>query len=656
MKYIYIYLSILLVLVSCGRPESTQDTQETQIPEAEKTEFFVVTTRGSEFSGESTLKKTWQVSSSQDITITNNTSGRVAQINTQVWQRVNTWQVLVRLDDTISNLDISLERSQNAIDRSQLDYESSKVSFERQIFDARQSVKDLERALVTLEQDSEQSIIQAKENLKNSTTQFSDSTSELQLEQLDNNIEKARFEYDILLENDRQVIVWYGQRLKTDFDALNILLDDVIEFSDEILWVTQLNRFENDRIDDFLGAKDSFQKARVKEDLKDLLDLRWGNDFIIIQQELQQGDIPEERILEVKDFIIQTYERTQDLLNELEITFNNSIKSVGILWDPEIDVFVTQINSFQSQIQRNSETIATFSTTVKSFLATYRENQLSVLKNIELQQKERAVQAAAFKNSDENLQTNEVNAQANFQRTLITVEDNIASLQLQIETAKNNLENIIKTRDVTLKGLLNSIEEARISYKSSQRDIEKLVITSPISGTVSAINIDRGQEIWNGTSIMSIVSDKTPEVEISFSNSERFLVKKWQNVSLSLNGKQLQGTISTISDIADENLNYISTISLQAGTSIIGNIVSVEVPINTDKILLPLNIITTKGNDIWTVKTLSWSTFSDVRVRMWEVFWEYVEIVSCAKNCVDLNIIRSDISNFDENKFKIVEK
>ena len=72
--------------------------------------------------------------------------------------------------------------------------------------------------------------------------------------------------------------------------------------------------------------------------------------------------------------------------------------------------------------------------------------------------------------------------------------------------------------------------------------------------------------------------------------------------------------------------------------------------------LIPINIITTQWDEIGLVKTLSGSTFSDVRVRMWEVFWEYVEIVSCAKNCEDLSIITNDVTNFDENKFIIVEK
>ena len=72
--------------------------------------------------------------------------------------------------------------------------------------------------------------------------------------------------------------------------------------------------------------------------------------------------------------------------------------------------------------------------------------------------------------------------------------------------------------------------------------------------------------------------------------------------------------------------------------------------------LLPLNILEIQWEGIALVKTLSWSTFADVRIRLWEVFGEYAEIISCAENCEDLNIITSDVSNYDENKFTIIEK
>jgi hypothetical protein len=43
-------------------------------------------------------------------------------------------------------------------------------------------------------------------------------------------------------------------------------------------------------------------------------------------------------------------------------------------------------------------------------------------------------------------------------------------------------------------------------------------------------------------------------------------------------------------------------------------------------------------------------------VRLGQWFGEYIEIVSCAQNCEELEIITSDVSNFDANKFTITQK
>jgi len=50
-----------------------------------------------------------------------------------------------------------------------------------------------------------------------------------------------------------------------------------------------------------------------------------------------------------------------------------------------------------------------------------------------------------------------------------------------------------------------------------------------------------------------------------------------------------------VSDVADENINYKATVIFKSGTSLIGNLVSVEIPISSDTMLVPLNIITTQG-------------------------------------------------------------
>ncbi len=693
-KIIALLLLISFFLSSC----SWRDWEEQDEEEIIKTDFFVETTSWKSFSGESFLKKTGQVSSSQDIELTANASGRVSSVYVKPWDSVWVGKNLAKLEDNIGSYSINLQRGNNSIERAQINYESQKISLDKQIFDAGVNLENLQRSLATLRKDSTQSIIQAEDSLKNSQDLWNiekldlqadklivqqdkldlqADKLDLQIEQFKNNIEKSRLDYEDRLRADAQNIESYGATLKTQYNTLIIFLDDIIEFSDEILGVTFLNRNENDSFESYLWANDRVQRTLSETRLIELIEYRNSEAFKNLSLEIDAGSFSQEQIRDIIGDIEMWYEDSKTLLSSLEQTINNSIKSVGSLGDIEINAFIGSINWYQSQLQWNYGAFLSFESWVESFFVTYRDNQNSILRNIELQEQDiktlekDKIGLEKDRNNLEkdklvlekdkaillrNTKSGELSAETGLERTRIGINDNIASLETQIRSAQNTLSNARKNKDVTLRSLSNAIQEARIGYSSSAKEFEKLTVSSPINGTVSDVLVDAGQEVSQWTPLFRIVSDKTPEVEVSFSAWEKDLVKKGQKVFVEVDGERITGSIYAISDIADTNLNYKATITFQSGTNLIGNLVSVEVPIETGKMLLPLNIITTQWWEIGTVKTLSWSSFADVRVRMWEVFWEQVEIVSCAKYCKDLNIITNDIGNFDENKFKIVEK
>lgn len=627
-----------------GKPEV--EVVETEV---EKQSFFIQTSSYNDLKDWATIKKTGKINSTQDIKLSANAAGRVSYVSVKPGQKVFVGQVLAQLEDNIWSYWINISRASNGVERAQINYDSTKINLDKAVFDAELNLEKLERNLENLEKDSEQTLLQAKDNLNNNQYWNLDSSSALRLQQLDNTIEKAKLDYEIKIRTDQEIVSSYRSSLIKEYNGLLILLDDTIEFSDIILWVTDKNKDKNDDYDRFLWAKDSSQKNTSKQTLREIMSYRGSDIFLDLQSELQSQTISEERIIEIIDIINNWYESIKILLNNMESTINNSIQSAGTLWSPEINAFIASINWYQSQLQGSYAWFLAFWSQVKSFLRTYEDNQASILKSIALQEQDRDIQ---FRN----LSSSELNAETSYERTLLSIEDNLKNLQDQIKTAKNNLNNAIQTRSVTLRSLNNSIEEAQISYTSSAREYNKLTITSPINGTISDVLIDAWEEVSQWNMLFDIVSDSTPEIQISFSATERELVEAGQKVFMDIWRDRITGTIYSLSEVADENLNYKSTIIFKWDTRLIWNLVNVEVPIKTSKMLVPINIVSTQWWEIGLVKTLSGSTFSDVRVRMWEVFGEYVEIESCAKNCEDLNIITSDVSNFDENKFVIIEK
>jgi len=565
-----------------------------------KQEFFVEATSYSDLDNHSSIQKTWKVNSSQDITLSANASGRVSYISVKPGEQIVVGQVLAQLEDNIWNYAINISKASNGVERSKINYDSQKISLDKAVFDAELNLERLERNLETLKKDSEQSLIQAKDNLNNNINSGIDSTSALRLQQLDNNIEKAKLDYEIRLTSDAETIESYKVSFKNNYNTLLIFLDDVIQFTDTILSVTEVNKRTNRDFDQFLWAKDRGQKTLSEQRLLQLIAYRDSDTFTLIDSDLQSGNISEERALEAIEDVNTWYELAKVLLNSLELTLNNSLVSQGSLGDAEIASYQASINWYQAQLQGNYASFISFWSTVKN--------------------------------------------------------DNMSNLEDQILTARNNLSNAQQSRAVTLRSLNNGIKEAQINYTSSAKEYNKLTISSPINGTVWASFIDAWQEVLSGTQLFDLVSDKSPEVEVSFSSKEKALVKVGQEVFVDIWTERITGSIYSVSEVADDNLNHKATIVFRSSAWIIGNFVSVEVPIHTKKVLVPINIIKTQWDNIGLVKTLSGSTFEDVRVRMWEMFWEYVEIVSCAKNCEDLNIIMNDTSNFDANKFIIVEK
>jgi hypothetical protein len=58
-----------------------------------------------------------------------------------------------------------------------------------------------------------------------------------------------------------------------------------------------------------------------------------------------------------------------------------------------------------------------------------------------------------------------------------------------LKSAESTLENLKKTRDVTLENAMNTIKNAELSVEKSSNEVSKLVVTSPIIGQVAEVYV-----------------------------------------------------------------------------------------------------------------------------------------------------------------------
>lgn len=631
-KYILLTLCFFL-LASCGEEESV--TQE------DKKDFIVEVQSFSWFTNTTYLDKSGKIDSSQNISLTAQASGRVERISVKQWDPVVKWQVLAVLEDSIANYALSLQQATNALDRAKINYDSNKINLDKSVFDAQQNVDKLTKNLEALKLDNQETIKQAQTDLENTNIEISDSKGALDVQKLQNTIEKNKLDYENKIISDNETLEWFYSNVKKEYNSMVIFLWDVIEFWDTLYGVTALNRDENDEIDQFLGAKNVSQKNDAKNLLKEVI--AYNND-IFSQIDIESVDTQEE-LLNVLEKLNSAYNKSKKLLNEIEKTLNFSISSVNSLSDMDIANYNASVNGYQATLQWNYTGYLSFDNSVKSFLRTYVNAQQSLLQSIELLEKDLEILKKSYS-------VNSQLAEVNLNKTIINTTDAISNLEIQLAGAKNSLENAKKSRDVTLRSLQNAINEANIGYQTSLKEYNKLTITSPINGTVSKVDIDLGQELSTGTNVFTLVNNSENQVDISFTKQELEYIDMSQNVFVEYDSQSYTWSIESVSQTADVNLKYPATISIDENVNLIWNIVNVDIPVKVKNPLLPINIVKVLDAGKWQINILNQENKIEAKVvSTGNIYGNYIEILEELPQ--DLQVITNYVDNYTPEKFNL---
>jgi hypothetical protein len=123
---------------------------------------------------------------------------------------------------------------------------------------------------------------------------------------------------------------------------------------------------------------------------------------------------------------------------------------------------------------------------VVAFLNTYKDNEASTEKQIDLVRKDKEIALKSYG-------TSELSSKVAYEKIMISSQDTISNLELQLKSAETTLINAKKTRDITLQNLENTIKAAELNVEKSSIEVSKLVVKSPISAQVASIDVTVGQ-------------------------------------------------------------------------------------------------------------------------------------------------------------------
>lgn len=621
-KYIFTLLLITFFLFSCSKEEEKiENVKQSKIP------FYIETKKLSDFKTKTLFTKEAKLVSLNQVNVVSQASWRIKKINFDVWDKVEKWQVLAVLDDNVLNYYLQLETAKNNLEKAKINYDSTVLALDKAITDATLNYEKLEKAHKLLISDSEEKLKKLETDFSNSNLSFDNSKAKL-------DYDKALLDYENSLINDKNQIKNYISYVKTNYENLYITYYDIINYLDEIFWVTDKNRYKNDSFETYLWAKNTSLKIDTENKLRILI-----SDY----ENFKNTDlsfIDESNLFSYMDKLEEKYLELKEILDLAKKNLENSIESVYFT-KIIINNYSNQVQLFLQNISSNYTSFVSQKTSIKSFLDTYKKNQISRKEWLDILKKQ--------------LEINKDTLDSTITRTKIEIENSINNSENLLKTAKNNLDNAIKNKEITLRSLKSSIKDAEIALKKANDDVLKLTIISPISGIISKKFVDLGQEIWIWTNIFSISWNDQTKTSVFLTKDELNMISLWDKVKINYLWNEIDWVIENISSVASSNFTYEVIINISDKVELIWDFLSVKFLSKNDSILLPLSIVKIISSNKAVLNIIDTeNNIKTIEVETWKINWNFVEILSSLKE--DEEIILTDMTNYNKKDFDIVRK
>ncbi|HEY1039817.1 MAG TPA: efflux RND transporter periplasmic adaptor subunit [Bacteroidia bacterium] len=153
------------------------------------------------------------------------------------------------------------------------------------------------------------------------------------------------------------------------------------------------------------------------------------------------------------------------------------------------------------------------------------------------------------------------NATATFNRNK-KLFDNGTISQAEFDAAKAQYEGAVatvKSAEETVKSAEFNINSAQASYKEANENLSKTMIYAPVSGTVSKLNVEKGERVqgvqgFQGTEIMKLANLNEMEVNVEVNENDIIRVKKGDTTLIEVDAykdRKFKGIVTEIANSAN---------------------------------------------------------------------------------------------------------
>ena len=606
--------------------------------DSSKTEFIIRTQTLSKADLQWVITKSAKVQGTSEVTLTSQVSGRIKSVATTLWATVTPWAILITIDDIQWSTSFAVDKAQTAARIARDSYETQRLTLQKQIADANIAYQRSKTSYETTQADIDKQLDKARRDLASTTISATWSVTNLQIEKLQKDLEKAQFDYDTKVKADNQTRENLTLSTKTIHADMTSLLSDVLDQSDRILGVTTLHEHSNDTFDIYLGARDIYSKNDAVLSFYALNSLK-TNLASLSPDGITTGNV-EDYLTSYKPII----DGINTMLADMKILLLQSVPSADRFPQSQIDALNTVFNGLQSRSSALFTSINTQLNTSRTFFATYRENQESLQRNVDLLRDQIAI-------TTKQLEDTSYTTQLWFDRTKIAADSQLTNADLALQTSKLARDLAVRTEDATLSLYQSNRRQAEIAAQEALFNRDKFVIQSPLDATVADVLVDIGQDISPGTPLVKLVS-RSQQIELLITASERDGVEVGQTVTVTNSDILHQWMISSLSTVADKWGNYKMIVALPENAFTIGSFVDVVIPLQWGNVVLPLNTIDIVDVQRWQINLRDGKEIIRKTIDLGQFFGDMVEVTSSIP--LTEQLILSDIAQYDPETMTLV--
>lgn len=402
-----------------------------------------------------------------------------------IGQKVTQKQLLISLADSAGTYTLNAQRAGLSVQSAANAFAINQQNLEKQLEDAKLAYQ---KTIVSTD---------------NSILGNADSSAQLQLKQLEQNLTKSRIDYDIKLKSDEQALENYVNTARNVYSDVTNLMLDVIDQADKFLGYSLINAHLNNGFEIYIGVKNDNTKYLAEQKLAELMR----------QKDTLQNLGNNITLDNITNYLSQ-YKKIVDTINEMTVAMKNVLNATtvgGTLTQAGLDGYIASFSALQSKASGISSSITAQVNSIDSFVNTYKDNQNSLKKQIELLETQVEV-------------------------TTKQLEEGSKNASYNLEQSKNNLNFLSTTKDNNLSSLRNSLSQAQVAYQEAQLALSKLSIQAPIPGIISEVLVDKGQDVSPGTPLVKMVSEGK-EMTIRATAEEKNYVMLGQDVEVVFQGK-----------------------------------------------------------------------------------------------------------------------